>query len=45
MNNRRLVPLVIYLAALVLVFSWVSGMSASSKSELPYSVLVGLFEK
>ena len=45
MNNRRLVPLVIYLAALVLVFSWISGMTASSKSELPYSELVGLFEK
>ena len=45
MNNRRLVPLVIYLAALVLVFSWISGMTATSKSELPYSELVGLFEK
>ena len=45
MNNRRLVPLVIYLAALVLVFSWISGMTASSKNELPYSELVGLFEK
>ena len=45
MNNRRLVPLVIYLAALVLVFSWISGITASSKNELPYSELVGLFEK
>ena len=45
MNNRRLIPLVIYLAALVLVFSWISGMTASSKNELPYSELVGLFEK
>ena len=45
MSNRRLIPLVIYLAALVLVFSWISGMTASSKNELPYSELVGLFEK
>ena len=45
MNNRRLIPLVVYLAALILVFSWFSGMGTSEKSELPYSELLGLFER
>ena len=45
MNNKRLVPLVVYLAALILIFSWITGNTSTGKSELPYSAIVSLFEQ
>ena len=45
MNNRKLIPLLVYLAVLILVFSWVTGMTSTVNSDLAYSELVGLFEK
>ena len=44
MNNRRLIPLIVYLAAMVLVFSWVSGLTAPKTSTLAYSEMVDLFQ-
>ena len=44
MKNRRLIPLLVYLAALVLVFSWAGQLFKSSLSSVPYSQVVALFE-
>ena len=45
MNNRRLIPLVVYVAALILVFSWVSGLTTPKDASLPYSQVVELFQE
>ena len=45
MNNRRMIPLVVYVAALVLVFSWVSSLAAPKTNAIPYSEVVELFQK
>ena len=45
MNNRRLIPLVVYVAALILVFSWVSGLTTPKDASLPYSQVVELFQQ
>ena len=45
MNNRRMIPLVVYVAALVLVFSWVSSLAVPKTSAIPYSEVVELFQQ
>ena len=45
MNNRRMIPLVIYVAALVLVFSWVSSLATPKTNAIPYSEVVELFQQ
>ena len=45
MNNRRMIPLVVYVAALVLVFSWVSSLAVPKTNAIPYSELVELFQQ
>ena len=44
MNNRRLIPLIVYLAAMVLVFSWISGLTAPKTSAITYSEMVDLLK-
>ena len=44
MNNRRMIPLVVYVAALVLVFSWVSSLAVPKTNAIPYSEVVELFQ-
>lgn len=45
MNNRRMIPLVVYVAALVLVFSWVSSLTVPKTNAIPYSEVVELFQQ
>ena len=45
MNNRRMIPLVVYVAALVLVFSWVSSLAVPKTNAIPYSKVVELFRQ
>ena len=45
MNNRRMIPLVVYVAALVLVFSWVSSLAVPKANAIPYSEVVELFQQ
>ena len=45
MNNRRMIPLVVYVAALVLVFSWVSSLAVPKTNAIPYSEVVELFRQ
>ncbi len=45
MNNRsRLIPILIYVAVLVLLFSWVTGAFSGSVGPLTYSQVVELFQ-
>ena len=44
MKNRRTLPLIVYLLALVLIFSWASSLFEKSLSAMPYSEVVKLFE-
>ena len=44
MKNRRTLPLIAYLLALVLIFSWASSLFEKSLSAMPYSEVVKLFE-
>ena len=43
MKNRRLIPILIYVAVLVLVFSWTSGLFSQKGATLSYSQVVDLF--
>ena len=45
MNNRRMIPLVVYVAALVLVFSWVSSLAVPKTNAIAYSEVVELFRQ
>ena len=45
MNNRRMIPLVVYVAALVLVFSWVSSLAVPKTNAIPYSEVVELLQQ
>ena len=40
-----MIPLVVYVAALVLVFSWVSSLAVPKTNAIPYSEVVGLFQQ
>ena len=43
MNNRRIIPIIIYVAVLVLVFSWTTGLFSQKSATLSYSQVVELF--
>ena len=43
MKNRRFIPILIYAAVLVLVFSWISGLFSQKGAVLTYSQVVDLF--
>ena len=45
MNNRKFLPLLIYMAALVLVLSWASGLLSQNRSAVPYSQVLSLFDQ
>ena len=40
-----MIPLVVYVAALVLVFSWVSSLAVPKTNAIPYSEVVELFQQ
>ncbi len=44
MKNRKYIPMLIYLALLFLLFSWVSGSFGLNQADLTYSQIVDLFE-
>ena len=44
MKKRSFLSLVLYLAVLALLFSWVMGLFGGSKSDVPYSEIVELLE-
>lgn len=44
-NRSRIIPLLIYLAVLVLIFSWVNGLFSQDVDQMPYSQVVELFRK
>ncbi|MGN1015541.1 MAG: ATP-dependent zinc metalloprotease FtsH [Faecousia sp.] len=43
MKNRRFIPMIIYVAVLVLVFSWTTGLFSQKGATLSYSQVVDLF--
>ena len=43
MNNRKIIPILIYVAVLVLVFSWTSGLFSQQGATLSYSQVIELF--
>ena len=45
MKNRKLLPIVIYAAVLVLAFSWMLGLFGGKGNEIPYSKVVSLFQQ
>ena len=45
MKKRSFLSLVLYLAVLALLFSWVTGLFGGSKSDVPYSKVVDLLEE
>ena len=44
MKNRKTAALIIYVVALILLFSWISGLFGRSANAVPYSELMKLFE-
>ena len=44
MKNRRLITTVLYIAILVLLFSWLLGLFASRTDNVPYSQVVSLIQ-
>ncbi len=44
MKQRRMFPLLVYALVLVLIFSWAGELFDSSMNQIPYSVVVGLFQ-
>ena len=45
MNNRKFFPLLMYMAVLVLVLSWASGLLSQNRNAIPYSRVLSLFEQ
>ena len=45
MKKRSFLSLVLYIAVLALLFSWVTGLFGSSNSDVPYSKIVELLEE
>ena len=45
MNNRKTIPIFVYLAVLLLLFSWASGLTSMNRTTLSYSQVVELFQK
>lgn len=44
MKNQKYLPLIIYAAILILVFSWSSGLFRPARNAVPYSQVLSLFE-
>ena len=44
-KNRRFIPLILYLALLVAVFTWASDLFSENLNQIPYSQVVSLFQK
>ena len=44
MKNRRTTSILIYVAVLALVFSWISGLFSTNQGAIPYSKVQELFE-
>ena len=45
MKKRRILPLIIYAAVLILAFAWMLGAFGGGKSDLSYSQIVNLFKQ
>ncbi len=45
MKNRRTIPLILYLALLVLIFTWAGGLFDQSQDQIPYSEVLKLFRQ
>ena len=45
MKKTRILPILIYVAVMVLLFAWVLGLFDSGSGEIPYSDIVALFQK
>ena len=45
MNFRRILPLLIYMAVLLLLFGWISGAFGFGSNDLAYSEIVELFQQ
>ena len=43
MKNRKFLPMLIYLAIMILAFSWTMGIFGSGEGDIPYSEVVALF--
>ena len=44
MKNRKTVVLILYIAVLILLFSWVTGAFSNSRNAVPYSEVIKLFQ-
>ena len=44
MKNRKFSPFLIYIIAMFLIMSWISGLFGDGTDNVPYSDLVGLFQ-
>ncbi len=45
MKNRRIIPLIVYLAVLIAVFSWAGDLFGEDLNQIPYSTVVELFRQ
>ena len=45
MKNRKIFPMLVYLAVLVLLMSWISGGLGMNRAKLSYTQIVDLFEQ
>ena len=45
MKNRKTFVVIVYVAVLVLLFSWITGMFGSKTNAVPYSEVISLFRK
>ena len=45
MKNRRLIPILVYVAVLLVFFAWASNLFGGSQSGIPYSQVVELFQQ
>ena len=45
MKNRKILPVILYLIALVLIFTLVLDVFGLRSNDFPYSVVVELFQK
>ena len=43
MRNRRMIPMLVYIAVMLLIMSWVSGLFSPDSDAVPYSEIVSLF--
>ena len=43
MRNQKTIPMLVYIAVMLLIMSWVSGFFSSDEDAVPYSEIVSLF--